>query len=285
MRPPSGLLLVSLLLLPCASGACTDNATPIPGACRTDTSPQLQCGATLVGYSCTGAARPDQASEGEVGGVPHGLVCTDMGRVDGDGSEEYCCSPGGTSCSYDPVPIGGCPAAEYAYECRGSDRPEAFDPSLFCGEGLPEGASNLIVYCCGPSQPPAGCSMITSGSCPGTQTGWTCHDQSLPAEAELGSNQSRADFNVLVCAVPTVTMSSTGTTYGYCCYTPTSLPPGGSCLSDTAVPGCPAKSYGFACTGPETPDRDYPRMNCPSPGVPGYNPQGYAATLYCCQYQ
>ena len=275
-----GLLLVSLLLLPCASGACVANATPIPGACQTDTSPKLQCGPTLAGYSCTGASRPDQSSAGSVGGIPKGLVCTDMGMVDGDGSEEYCCTASGTSCSYDPV--GGCTAPAYAYQCRGSDRPDAFDPGLFCGEGLVEG--NLIDYCCSASKLPAGCSMITSGSCPGTQVGWTCHDQSLPSEAELGSNQSRADFNLLVCAVPTVTMSATSTTYGYCCYTPTSLPPGGSCLNDTTVPGCPPQSYGFACTGPETPDRDYPRMVCPTAGVPGLNPQGYAATLYCCQY-
>jgi hypothetical protein len=143
---------------------------------------------------------------------------------------------------------------------------------------------DLIVYCCGGAKPSPGCSQVSGHACAGTLVGWTCHDQSLPSEAELGSNQSRADFNLLVCGVPQVVMGSTGAVHQYCCFTPTSIPAQGSCLNDTAVPGCPTDSFGFACTGPDTPEQDYPSLSCNGKAVRGTNAQGYAATLYCCAY-
>jgi hypothetical protein len=271
----SGLVLV-------LGAACATRARDgVPAACIVDPNPSTPCVGGLVGYSCTDSARPDENPD-YVDGVPSGMICTDEGAVAGSGAEAFCCAPS-TPCAYDPVPW-GCSAPAYAYQCRGSDRPEAFDPSLFCGEGLREGS--LIDYCCSPSAPTAGCSQISGKACPKSLTGWTCHDQTVPSEVELGENQSRADFNVLVCSTPTVVTDTTGTdTYQYCCFTPTSLPKGGSCLGDTVVPGCPVDSFGFACTGVDTPEQDYPGIYCSGGGTAGANPQGYAATLYCCQYQ
>lgn len=271
-----GALYFVLALAPsCTSGGRQD----IPSACTLSSALKPPCASGFVGYACAGSARPDENAD-FVEGTPQGLVCTDEGKV-GGGSEGYCCTSATTPCAYDPV--AGCAAPTYGYECRGSDRPEAFDPSLFCGEGLVE--NDLIVYCCGAAPMAHGCSQIAGHTCPSTLVGWTCHDQSAPSEVELGSNQSRADFNLLVCGMPTVVMGTTGAVRQYCCFTPTSLPKGGSCLGDTAIPGCAPDSFGFACTGPDTPNEDYPRIACRSAGVRGTNPQGYAATLYCCQYE
>jgi hypothetical protein len=268
-----------LLLVVFLGQACTTGRQGIPDACVVSSGSKRPCSAGLVGYSCAGSARPDENAD-FVGDVPLGLVCTDEGKVEGS-NEAYCCTAAATACAYDPA--AGCAAPAYGYECRGSDRPEAFDPTLFCGEGLVYG--DLIVYCCSSTPPAQGCAQVAGHACPTTLVGWTCHDQSLPSEAELGDNQSRADFNLLVCSVPTVVTTGTGTDRQYCCFTPTLVPIGGSCLEDTSVPGCAADSFGFACTGPDTPDQDYASVACSGSGMAGRNAQGYAATLYCCQYR
>jgi hypothetical protein len=266
--------MIALAPASCAAVASTAN-----GACAVDSASQPQCGDGFVRYACDGSARPDDPG-GFVDGVPDGTVCTDEGAASG-GGEGYCCSSSTTDCVYDPV--AGCTGATYGYQCRGSNRPEAYDPNLFCGEGLVDG--DLIVYCCGSAALPHGCQQGTGAGCPSTLVPWVCTDQSLPTEAELGSNQSRADFNLLVCAVPKVTPTAMSTIRNYCCFTPTSVPARASCLFDTAVAGCAPGSFGFACTGPDAPGDDYSRISCPTAGVPGVNAQGYPSTLYCCQYQ
>ncbi|MGA3123569.1 MAG: hypothetical protein ABSF69_22610 [Polyangiaceae bacterium] len=267
-----------LLLL--ALGACTSNASDVDGACAVDSDPQLQCASGFIGYSCNDGARPDENGE-FVDGVPQGIVCTDQGVLQSSGGTGFCCTSETTPCVYDPV--AGCVAPTYGYQCLGSDRPEAFDPSLYCGEGVQE--ADLIEYCCGAQPLPHGCQQATGATCAETLVPWTCTDQTLPTEAELGANQSRADFNLLVCSIPTVVMAATTTT-NYCCFTPTSVSLEASCLFDTTVPGCAPGSFGFACTGPDTPAQDYAGISCPDDvGVAGVNPQGYRASLYCCQYQ
>ena len=261
-----------------AVSACTSQRETVPAACAT-AGGDVTCGPGFVGYACAGTARPDEEAD-FVDGVPRGLICSDRGQVGGSVREGYCCTPSTTPCAYDPVAI--CASPAYGYRCRGSDRPEAFDPTLFCGEGLSVG--DLIAYCCGTVAPAYGCSQVSGHACPTSLVGWTCHDTTLPSEEELGANQSRADFNLLFCSVPTLSAGSGGAVRQYCCFTPTSLPSGGSCLEDTTVPGCPPDSFGFACTGPETPAEDYPEIRCAGASR-GTNPQGYAATLYCCQYQ
>jgi hypothetical protein len=274
------LLGVALYLGLATTAACTGVAPAIPGSCALVTDPQPLCAVGLVGYACGDSSRPDEDAD-FVSGVPEGLVCTDEGKVSGSSNEAYCCTTTKTACAYDPV--AGCSSPTYGYQCLGSDRPEAFDPSLFCGEGLVEG--DLIVYCCGSAPPAQGCSQVSGHSCADTLVGWTCHDLSLPSEAELGDNQSRADFNLLVCSVPTVVTGGSGTVHEYCCFTPTSMPIGGTCLEDVSVPDCPPDSFGFACTGIDTPDQDYPSITCSGAGTRGKNPQGFESTLFCCQYQ
>lgn len=280
MRGTSPLALAVVALF--GAGACTGNAGVAGESCVVSgTTPQ--CGdAGLVGYTCSGLARPDEEQSQSIDGVPQGIICTDEGALGDDAGHGYCCSSTTTSCVFDPV--AGCAAPTYGYECLGGyDRPEAFDPTVSCGEGLVEG--NLVVYCCAAQLPAHGCQQATSATCPETLVPWTCSNQTLPSEAELGSNQSRADYNLLLCDIPTVTQQGALTTTNYCCFTPASVPPGASCLFDTAVPGCAPGSFGFACTGPDTPAEDYPAVTCSDGGTPGLNAQGYAATLYCCQYQ
>lgn len=278
MRGAAPLRLMTALL---GLSACTGNA----GSARdcVVSTPTTQCtDAGLIDYACTGSGRPDQELSASVDGIPEGIICTAEGTQN-DGTAGYCCSPNTTPCVFDPV--AGCAAPTYGYECLGGyDRPEAFDPTLFCGEGLSE-PGGLTAYCCSAQPPSHGCQQATSATCPQTLVPWTCSDQSLPQEAELGSNQSRADFVFLVCDVPTVVKSATITTTNYCCFTPTDVPPGASCFFDIGVPGCAAGSFGFACTGPDTPEQDYPAIVCTGGGAPGANPQGDPATVYCCQYE
>ena len=74
----------------------------------------------------------------------------------------------------------------------------------------------------------------------------------------------------------------------YCCFTPTPLQPGGSCVTDPTigdqVPSCTPGRFGFACYGRETPADDYLPIVCNDPPVDGRDPDGYAAKLYCCDY-
>jgi len=69
------------------------------------------------------------------------------------------------------------------------------------------------------------------------------------------------------------------------------VPEGGSCVNSTEVPGCESKydetspfKFGFACYGPDSPEDNFPHIKCGSPGFPGKSAEGYAATLYCCEY-
>jgi hypothetical protein len=274
-------LALALLAVGVVSGlaGCVQGAAAVPPECRVETA-SVACAADLLGYACSSGARPDEDGQA-IDGVPRGLVCTDEGTLPGDGREGYCCTAAPTPCVLDPV--AGCAAPFYGYQCRGSDRPEAFDATLFCGEGLAEG--DLIYYCCGPSKPSQGCAQASNPACPGTLVGWSCTDSSLPSEAELGSNQSRADFNLLLCSVPAMTTTGASTLSQYCCFTPTTVPAGASCAEDTTVAGCPTGNFGFACTGVDTPSDDFPRISCSAGGVPGTNAQGYAATLYCCTFE
>jgi hypothetical protein len=276
MKRTQSWTLMALLAL--AAPSCSSGPATGGGSCAVDNNPQFNCG-SAVGYSCIGSARPEGSRF--VSGIPQGLICNDLGMIEGNGTENYCCSAQSTPCAYDPV--AACAAPAYGYECRGAGRPESYNETISCGEGLVQG--DLVIYCCSDNKPSQGCAQATGG-CPSTLVPWTCTDNTLPSEFELGSNQSRADFNLLVCSVPTVTTAASRTTSKYCCFTPTSVPKGASCLQDTTLSGCGPGSFGFACTGPDTPEQDYPRINCGDAGVStGKSAEGYNATLYCCQFQ
>jgi hypothetical protein len=273
-----------------AALACTSrDEAPLPGACAADLDPEPRCGASvadggtaaslgLAAFTCTGGARPDEAPT-YVEGVPRGLVCADRALpADGD-ARGFCCTTEATPCAFNPVAL--CDPGTFGFECRGADRPDALNPALQCGQGLRSG--DLIDYCCAGMLPLDGCLQSDSVVCSPRLLGWTCRGQNLPRGEELGANRSRADTYRLLCPVPT---PAPNPAYNdYCCFPPAVVPEGGSCVEDTAVPGCAPGRFGFACYGPERPEADYPPMRCPDPGVPGASAEGYPATLYCCDFQ
>jgi hypothetical protein len=88
----------------------------------------------------------------------------------------------------------------------------------------------------------------------------------------------------LVCSEPT----PAGGADLYCCYQPT-VAPGSTCQPDSSVQGCEpdatgAPSYGFSCTGADSPMADYSNLQCSDP-TDGEDAAGNAASLYCCTYQ
>lgn len=289
------------MLALCASACSTTPPAPTAGTCVLISNPALECGVAaqgdasvntgLVGYSCTGAARPDD-DPSLIEGVPQGLVCSDRGVLD-DNTQGFCCSSTTTPCAFNPVAscVGWSSrlgVTAYGYQCSGANRPDVFNSMLDCGQGVWEG--DLIDYCCGrfdhPVNPNAGC-ITPYATCNFGLIPFICQNPSLPTEEDLGSNKSKSDTNPLLCSVPTPVDNPGFATY--CCYIPAPVPVGGSCVQDTAVPGCvpePGKfKFGFACYGPETPEADYPPMHCDAPGFPGTSAQGYPATLYCCEFE
>ena len=58
----------------------------------------------------------------------------------------------------------------------------------------------------------------------------------------------------------------------YCCVTFASS----TCMPDDTVVGCTGYSYGFSCTGSDTPDQADSTLDCSQPT------QGDSALLYCC---
>ncbi|MBN1608976.1 MAG: hypothetical protein JW940_20280 [Polyangiaceae bacterium] len=232
----------------------------------------------LVGYACPGLDRPDQ-DPAMIEGVPRGLVCSHRGAVaDGSGNQGYCCTPTDVECAYNPV--APCPEPEFGYQCRGSSRPEMLNALLSCHQGVFEG--DLLTYCCSSPETKVkqGCTQTSAIGCLNGLIGWTCPMESRPTEEELGSNKSKADFYYMVCPIPT---PADNVEYNnFCCYVPAPIPVGGSCVEDMAA-GCAPGRFGIACYGPDTPSDDFPPMEC-DPGSPGLSAEGYAATVYCCDF-
>jgi hypothetical protein len=253
------------------AAGCDDGKVNSTSGCVVDDS--LQCQSDFIGYSCPGSVRPDDNPD--FGQSVQGIVCTDEGQLEVNSHEDYCCTAGETTCAHDTG--AGCVLPNVGYSCMGADRPEAFDSTLFCGTGLRQ--NGLINYCCGAMSAQV-CSANSTVVCPEGTNGWSCTGPQIPGEADLGVDQSRAD-SPLVCSVAANPAPGQST---YCCYTPSEVPTGGSCLSDESVTGCAAGAFAFACTGPDSPDQDYPRVTCTTPPVRGLNAQGIAAELYCCTF-
>jgi hypothetical protein len=279
--------------------ACTPSGyEPLGGTCAVDDNMTATCNAVspdagavslgLVGYTCTGTgARPDLLQASYSQGVPQGIICADKTPLpDGgvpSGPQSYCCTSGPTTCSYDPV--ASCSGGTYGYQCLDQNRPETYNPSILCGQGVR--GSKYVDYCCtGQRSLPPGCSEDDTLGCAAGLVGWDCPTSPagiIPKGQDLLANKSRADQYYLVCSVPKLAPS--GKVNNFCCYPPAAVPPGGACVEDVDVPGCAAGRFGFACYGRETPSDDFPPMSCPDPGVAGTSAQGYAATLYCCDFE
>jgi hypothetical protein len=109
--------------------------------------------------------------------------------------------------------------------------------------------------------PPPGCAQDSSvGGCRGPSTGFLCGNGESPDQSDSS----------LVCSDGTP--SSDGFVL-YCCIQFTSS----TCAADPSVQGCRGVSFGFSCTGSDTPDESDSSLNC-SPATQGDN----GALLYCC---
>lgn len=121
----------------------------------------------------------------------------------------------------------------------------------------------LLAFACSatvnaPSAP--GCSTDSSVSCPGGGSGYSCGN---------GDNPETSNGN-LECSDG---VADNGLT-DYCCIEFTST----TCSPDENVGGCTGDSYGFSCTGSDSPDEADSSLTC-GPGVAGPG----NLTLFCCQ--
>lgn len=146
------------------------------------------------------------------------------------------------------------------WSCSGSAQPQDTNSDIVCST---DGAGD---FCCASSS----CSYDSSVvGCQSGSVGYSCASGSAPPD------QSDA---TLVCSEPT----SNGGSDDYCCYTnATTAPSGATCAEDSSVMGCQPGSFGFSCTGSDTPDMDFSNITC-SAGTPGTDASGATATLFCC---
>ena len=126
------------------------------------------------------------------------------------------------------------------------------------------GGFALVVGCTVNSTTNSGsaCNTTSNVTCEGAATGYTCTGSSTPADNDSSLN----------CGSGTADNGNTD----YCCI---SLNSSVTCGQDTTVQGCTAGSYGFSCTGSDTPDQDQAGLAC-STGTAGPNGE----TLCCCGY-
>lgn len=270
-----------------AAGACWPDPLPLDGACRIVPEETVDCrakgygdelqSANLVGYACSGSLRPDHGATVSEG-VPIGLLCADKGPISDTGEEAYCCTNDTVTCAFDPA--GECEPGDAAYQCWGNNRPESLNPTLLCSNGTSE--RGLYHYCCtGQPKPPA-CVESSAVGCGERLLGFRCEGDTLPRGENYGANRSRADSYYPVCSVAQVAPNERFKTY--CCYMTLPEPQGGTCHRQPSVPGCEPGRFGFACYGPDTPEDNYPPIDCPDPGFSGRSAEGYEATLYCCDF-
>jgi hypothetical protein len=268
-------------------GACFPESAEIDGSCEIVQNSVLDCRvegyeedvlvrAGLVAYKCTGSARPDLDRSFD-DGVPSGLLCADKPDLP-TGERAYCCTEKPVTCAYDPTME--CDPGHTGYECFGNNRPESLNPSLLCSNGTSE--NDLYHFCCSGQPEPSPCDEEPTVECPQTLIGFSCSDGVRPKGEDYGPNRSRADNFYPICSVALPQVNPRF--LGYCCYMPLRIPVGGTCVLHPTVPGCEPGRFGFSCTGPDDPEMNYPPMSCPDPGFPGISAEGYAATLYCCDF-
>jgi len=313
MRRHRSLLLLAPLAAWAGLAGCKIDEPPSFGECTVDMA--LNCDGAglagsvdagvplgLVGFSCTGAMRPDLQYAKYIAGIPHGMICAD--QVPGpDGAARYCCTPPDkpTTCAIDATsiqaisnnPTRTCSEpGNVRFQCYGTDRPEALNPALTCGNGVRE--DNLIDFCCAGAGRPNGCTEA-KGFCVDSMNranglvGWHCPGGTRPRGEDFGANESRADYFYFVCGVPTPAGDGSDS---FCCFTPSPLLPGGSCVTmakldkiQAELPTCTTNRFAFACYGRETPEDDYLPIHCEEAAVQGTDDYGYPATLYCCDYR
>jgi hypothetical protein len=170
-------------------------------------------------------------------------------------------STSGGGCSTDSSV--SCSGGAAGYSCDGDSQPGDSNPDLICSADQGTGE-----FCCFPD---SSCQNDSSVSCAGGAFGYSCG---------AGDNPPDSTNPLLVCSVPT----TVGNEDTYCCYTNTVVvTSSATCVQDPSVTqNCSGDSFGFSCTGSDTPDQDFgSNLNCSSP-TSGMDASGTPASLYCC---
>jgi hypothetical protein len=174
--------------------------------------------------------------------------------------------PGGSDCSEDSSV--SC-STGMGWSCTGSSQPEDSNSGLVCSNDVGTGQFCCVSSSCNYDATVTGCASGT--------TGYSC---------ATGDSAPDATDSTLVCSVPT---TANGVDE-YCCFTNvTTVSATSTCEQDSTVSGCQPDSagnpsYGFSCTGSESPDTDFSNITCSAMGTSGMDAQGAAATLFCCTY-
>jgi hypothetical protein len=292
MMPKFVIRSASLLLFVAAASGCSVSVTS--DTCTIDSA--LGCTGS-TGYSCTGNAVPDLACSD---GVCSGNTCL------------YCCDTGvvvPADCAYDYT-VQGCGYGSYGVSCTGGGNPES-DPSVTCSTPVASGSE--LLYCCTNGSVVTGSCSGANLGCFGGSAGLVCTGGAVPdasqncSSPEVGPSGDTyyccggtvgtcgADASVTGCtggaggyscngsATPDSSalwcsegIAATGGFTWYCCVpTPSAST---TCVADSAV-SCPTQgSFGFACSGTDTPADADNTLTC-SAGIAGNN----GDTLYCCQ--
>ncbi len=153
-----------------------------------------------------------------------------------------------------------CTDGSVGYSCPGADTPDETDSSLTCGAGVESGG--LTDYCCiDVSFASSTCAADSSvQGCSGSSFGFSCTGTDTPDQTDSS----------LTCS--TATPGNNGESL-YCCIGFTSS----TCSADSSVQGCTGSSFGFSCTGTDTPDQADSSLTC-STATAGDNGE----SLYCC---
>ncbi len=244
--------LVALLVTVLPAVGCTVNNTNGGNSNPSNTCTQsssVSCSASNeTGYVCTGSATPDTST----------LDCDDGTPDSANASNtDFCCIPvTATTCSQDST-VQGCVAGSFGFSCTGSDTPDQADSNLDCSTGTP--GNNETLYCCTDGTTTTStCMMDTSVTgCQGGATGYSCTGTDTPDQSDTS----------LACSTPT----ANGSSMDYCCITNTST----TCNQDSTVM-CQAGSYGFTCTGSDSPAASDTSLTCSTGTANGSN------TTYCC---
>lgn len=243
----SGRVTASGLVAYC----CAASGFPTSSSCSADAS-VTGCQVGSYGYACTGSTRPED--------VDTSLVCSAGVPSAAANSYDYCCETAATvtnACGADPT-VTGCVGGSTGYTCVGTATPDA---TLDCSAGVP-GVGQTTVYCCGGTSAGSCAADTTVTGCATGSAGYSCSGVARPdADGTLQCSSG----------VPTADGASTA----YCCYSaPTAT---STCTVDSTVTGCTGGSYGFACTGTDTPADSNTSLVC-GPGAAGND----GNTLYCC---
>jgi hypothetical protein len=247
-----GILCLAPLALPLLTTGCTTTVagSGTTGSCSTNTR---TCPNSGTGYTCTGNAQPNVS-----------MACTSV-----DSTGDFCCYTSSASGSCNVVTTTAICASGngISYSCTGSAQPEQGDYSLICN------TNGVGDYCC----------ITSASSCAYDPSVVGCTSGSYGYSCNIGDPPPDVADKTLVCSVPT---AANGVDK-YCCFTDATTVTG-TCSVDRTVAGCVPDSagnpsYGFSCTGSESPDTDFSNITC-STGTPGTDAQGNAASLFCCTY-